>query len=111
MDIFPNRHLKRQFGHGEKNKQRQAQQNIVFNHLNNKHLRQLNIPVTPVPTPVHIPVPTVPVPVPVSIPVSVSIPEPVVSSVGVGVENTDTTAFSLQYIKDKMKSEYKNLYK
>jgi len=97
MDIFPNRHLKRQFGHGEKNKQRQAQQNIVFNHLNNKHLRQLNAPVF---APPPIPVTTVSTPVTIS--------EPVVSSV---VENTDSTAFNLQYIKDKMKSEYKNLYK
>jgi hypothetical protein len=100
MDIFPNKHLKRHINHGEQNRIRQAQRNIILNHFNNTHLRQLNTPVASVAS-VSIPDPVV------SVSVSVSVPDQVVSAVSSVVENTH----NLQYIKDKMITEYKNLYK
>ncbi len=109
MDIFPNKHFKRQVEHGVQNRQRQAQKNIVFNHFNNKHLRQLSAPViTHIPVVHSLPV-SLPLPVDVSVDVSldVSIPDPIVSAVSSVVENIN----DLQYIKDKIRSEYQHLYK
>lgn len=79
---------------------------MAFNHFYTKYLQTLSVKTQNQPHASGL----VPVPVPVPVPT-------IVENLNLDqieqktLENAGIDAFDLQYIKDKMKSEYKNLYK